>query len=180
MEHITTFTGEDFTPLNPDINQIKIKDIAHALSMTCRTNGHFTRFYSVAQHCINCFREAEARNLSPKIKLACLLHDGSEAYISDITRPVKKHLPKYIEIEKHLQNMIYRKFLGSVLSDEEYMLVKQIDDDMLICEFNALMKKSVFDDLPPIKSNPKFETTSLLGGTSEVENEFLNIFNRGI
>ena len=28
MEHITTFTGEDFTPLNPDINQIKIEALA--------------------------------------------------------------------------------------------------------------------------------------------------------
>ena len=33
MEHITTFTGEDFKPLTPNANQIHIEDIAHALSL---------------------------------------------------------------------------------------------------------------------------------------------------
>jgi hypothetical protein len=36
MEHISTFMGEDFTPLAPDANQIHIEDIAHALSFTWR------------------------------------------------------------------------------------------------------------------------------------------------
>jgi hypothetical protein len=30
MDYITTFTGEDFTPLSPNIHQIHINDIAHA------------------------------------------------------------------------------------------------------------------------------------------------------
>jgi len=117
MEHITTFTGEDFTPLAPDEYKIHIEDIAHALSLMCRANGHFVRFFSVAQHSINCANEAKARGLSEKIQLACLLHDGSEAYLSDITKPVKKHLSKYIEIEKHLQDTIFNKFLENPLTD---------------------------------------------------------------
>ena len=172
MEHITTFTGEDFAPLDPDINQIIIEDIAHALSLTCRANGHFTRFYSVAQHCINCADEAKARGYSDKIQLACLLHDGSEAYISDITRPVKKHLPAYLDIEENLQNKIYEKLIGSQLSGEEQMLVKQVDDDLLIWEFNALMKKKVFEELPDIKSNPSFDFI----GFVDAENDFIQKF----
>jgi len=93
MEHITTYTGEDFKPLSPDAKQIHIEDIAHALSLMCRANGHFVRFYSIAQHSINCAIEAKARGLSVKVQTACLLHDGSEAYLLDITRPVKEHLP---------------------------------------------------------------------------------------
>ena len=92
MGYITTFTGEDFDPTEPDINKIKIEDIAHALSLICRANGHFIRFYSVGQHCINCANEAKARGLPELIQFACLFHDASEAYISDITSPVKKHL----------------------------------------------------------------------------------------
>ena len=82
MEHITTYTGEDFTPLSPSENLICIEDIAHALSMMCRANGHFVRFYSVAQHSINCAGEAKARGLSVKVQIACLLHDASEASLA--------------------------------------------------------------------------------------------------
>ena len=173
MQHITTYTGQDFTPLAPDAKLIHIEDIAHALSLMCRANGHFVCFYSVAQHSINCANEAKARGLSAKVQLACLLHDASEAYLSDITRPVKQHLPQYREIENHLQAMIYDKFLGSHLSDEEAICIKQIDNDILICEFNALMKKKIFDDCPTISSKPTFKFYSF----AETENEFLNIFS---
>ena len=172
MEHITTYTGEDFTPLAPDASQIHIEDIAHALSLMCRANGHFVRFYSVAQHSINCANEAKARGLSAKVQIACLLHDASEAYLSDITRPVKSHLPNYLEIEKRLQDIIYYKFLGSPLTAEEAALVEHIDQDMLVCEFDALMTKKVFGDCPDTISKPSFE----FRGFTEAENEFIRIF----
>jgi len=165
--------GEDFTPIAPDANQIHIEDIAHALSLMCRANGHFICFYSVAQHSINCANEAKARGLSAKLQLACLMHDASEAYLSDVTRPVKQHLPQYREIENRLQNMIYDKFLGSHLSNEEAANVKQIDNDILIYEFKALMKKKVFDECPNISSKPTFKFSSF----AETENEFLKIFS---
>ena len=175
MEHITTFTGEDFTPLTPNIDQIKIEDIAHALSLMCRANGHIKRFYSIAQHSINCANEAKARGLNIKLQLACLIHDGSEAYLSDITKPVKKHLPQYIDIEKVLQELIFIKFLGVALSDNERMQVERIDEDILIFEFHNLMEKKVFDKLPSLYSNPSFEFRDFIA----VENDFLNIFNAG-
>jgi len=169
MERFTTFTGEDFNPLSPDVDKIKIEDIAHSLSLMCRANGHLSGFYSVAQHCINCANEAEARGFSDKIELACLLHDASEAYMSDITRLVKKHLPIYIEAEENLQKIIYGKFLGAPLTNEEYAHVKQIDDDMLVCEFNALMSTKVFDCAVDIKSKPSFDFVNF----SDVEKEFI-------
>ena len=69
-----------FDPLHPNTDLIDIEDIAHALSMLCRANGHFKSFYSVGQHCINCAKEAKARGYSSFVQLACLLHDASEAY----------------------------------------------------------------------------------------------------
>ena len=172
MEHITTFMGEDFMPLAPNVTQIHIEDIAHALSLMCRANGHIVRFFSVAQHSINCANEAKARNFPTKIQLACLLHDASEAYLSDITRPVKAHLPQYMEVEKRLQDMIYSEFLGGLLSEEEYDHVRQIDDIMLKYEFDALMGKKVFDHLPPTSSKPAFELASFI----DIENEFICIY----
>ena len=50
------------------------------------------------------------RGLSTRIELACLLHDACEAYISDITRPVKHYLEEYRKIEHKLQQVIYLKF----------------------------------------------------------------------
>ena len=170
--HITTFSGIQFTPITPDPAQLDIKDIAHSLSLMCRGNGHILHFYSVLQHCINCAREAAARNLSIRIQLACLLHDASEAYLSDITRPVKKQLPRYVEIEDNLQNIIYTHYLGSPLSAEEESAVKQIDDDMLVYEFKFLMKREVFDNQLNLVSTPNLALTAF----ADVEAEFLRLF----
>ena len=94
MSCIRTYTGIMFDPLNPDPELVNITDIAHALSLLCRANGHFRNFYSVAQHSINCMEEAKERGYSRKVQLACLLHDASEAYLSDVTRPIKQEIPK--------------------------------------------------------------------------------------
>ena len=84
MSEIMTYTKKMFDPLCPDAELIDIEDIAHALSMLCRANGHFKSFYSVAQHSINCMKEARASGYSGRIQLGCLLHDASEAYLSDV------------------------------------------------------------------------------------------------
>jgi len=171
--HITTYSGVQFTPVTPNPAQLDIKDIAHSLSLMCRGNGHIVHFYSVLQHCINCAHEAAARGLSLRVQQACLLHDASEAYLSDITRPVKKHLPKYVEIEDNLQNVIYSYFLGSPLSVEEEAAVKQIDDDILVYEFKHLMKREVFDDQLNLTSTPNLAFTHF----ADVEREFLFLFS---
>mgnify|MGYP003310119605 CR=1 FL=1 len=118
-EHITTANKVHFKPLEPQKEDILIEDIAHALSLMTRANGHFPEFYSVGQHCVGCFREAAARGLSDRIQLMCLLHDASEAYIADITRPVKRELKEYLSIESRLQDAIYERFLGKLPTEEE-------------------------------------------------------------
>ena len=77
-DYITTYTGIHFYPTEPDPEGICIEDIAHALSLLCRGNGHVSTFWSVAQHCIICAREAAAREWPDRLVLACLLHDASE------------------------------------------------------------------------------------------------------
>jgi len=173
MEFIVTFKGEEFTPLDPDINQIHIEDIAHSLSLMCRANGHIDHFFSIAQHSINCANEAKARGLSPRVQLICLVHDASEAYISDITRPVKHYLTEYKVIEKNLQDVIYTKFLGDPLTETEFNAMNRIDNDMLACEFDALMKKrKLFSSIPKLSSSPSFNYRD----QTEVETEFLKTY----
>ncbi len=153
-DFIITFSKQKFSPLAAKAEEIDIIDIAHALSLMCRANGHIKHFYSVAQHCLNCSREAEARGLSTEIQLACLLHDASEAYISDITRPVKRSLPQYLEFEEVLQNQIFDKFRLAHMAEEDFLQVKEIDDCLLYYELLELMNEEIFEEQPEITSEP--------------------------
>lgn len=172
MSRIMTCSHKMFDPLNPEVELIDINDIAHSLSMLCRANGHFRSFYSVGMHCVNCAREAIARNYSRKVQLACLLHDGSEAYLSDVTRPVKEEIPRYREIEDPLQDVIWQKFLGEALTEEEYRQVFEIDDDILENEFPALMGAKLKETVPALRSEPQFQFEDF----QKTEKEFLALF----
>ena len=144
LAHSGTFVA----PLSPKPEQVHIDDIAHALSLICRGNGHYKYFYSVAQHCINCVTEARARGLSKRIQLACLMHDGSEAYLGDMVRPLKKHLEEYLEIEAKMQSCVYAHFGISDLTQEEFDVVKAIDDAVLYHEF-LVINGHRFDEQEP-------------------------------
>ncbi|MBO7208742.1 MAG: HD domain-containing protein [Clostridia bacterium] len=157
-DFIVTYTGIKFYITNPKPEDINPVDIAHSLSLMCRGNGHLGHFYSVAQHCINCYNEAKARGYSKKVQLALLLHDASEGYISDITRPVKQFLPEYFKLEKAIQDCIYKRFGIDSLTDEERSLIGEIDDNFLCVEFeDNHVYKGAFKLTSPIISKPILE-----------------------
>ena len=139
--YLKTYMGYKVDPLDPKPETITLRDIAHALSLICRGNGQCTHFYSVAQHCINAAKEAEVRGDSVRIQLGCLLHDGAEAYLSDLIRPVKQFMPKYYEIEDRFLNVIYSKFGLPDLTEEELEEIKDIDDALLDYDLVELLKE---------------------------------------
>jgi 5'-deoxynucleotidase YfbR-like HD superfamily hydrolase len=169
---MTTYTKKIIQPLQLQYDDIDIKDIAHALSLLCRANGHIKYFYSVAQHSINCAKEAKERGYSKKVIKACLLHDASEAYLSDIIRPVKKQLDNYLIIENRIQSLIYKKFDITDFSQVELEQVDQVDDALLALEMVELMEREI-PNKPVINSKQvdlsfrKFE---------DMEREFLILF----
>lgn len=170
--NITTYTKLDMDPMAPRPEDIRLEDIAHALSLMTRANGHIRHFYSVAQHCISCAREAAARGWSPRLQLACLLHDASEAYLSDITRPVKIHLPEYKLAEAALQDVIFAHFGLSGLTPQELEQVHEIDDGMLFFEYLELMGGcKLFEQAPVFLTAPDLS----LRDFSAVEEEFLSL-----
>jgi predicted RNase H-like nuclease len=171
---ITTYRGISFDVRHPAAESILAEDIAHALSLMCRAGGHFVRFYSVAQHAINCCREAHARGLSERVQLAALLHDASEAYIADITRPVKTLLPEYHSIENVLEQRIFDKFGIGDLSEDERDRVREIDNAMLAAEFRALHAAGWPGDAPEMKATLDFACRDM----AEVETQFMNILHR--
>lgn len=172
MTSITTYTKKMFDPLAPQEEFLDIHDIAHSLSLLCRANGHFPEFYSVGEHCVNCTREAQARGYSVRVQLACLLHDASEAYLSDVTRPVKSALPEYKKIENALADVIYKKWLGSSLTEREYAIMRDVDDTMLYYEMLHYFGEKISATAPNLCSKPFFS----FDGFEKTERDFLDRF----
>lgn len=80
-------------------------DINHALAHINRFTGHSVIAYSVAQHSLM------VSDLCPEEhRLWGLLHDASEAYLGDVSTPLKSLLPDYAEIEGRVQRMIAGRF----------------------------------------------------------------------
>lgn len=173
-DYITTYGGTHFFPLEPEAEKIHITDIAHALSLICRGNGHVKTFFSVGQHCINCALEAEARGYSPRLVLACLLHDASGAYLSDVPRPFKKSMPQYRELEQRLLDVIYCKYLGSALSEEEEHLLKVIDNDLLWYDLKELLNEWDGSPEPELKTAVSYEAVPF----RQVEKTYLEMYER--
>ncbi len=174
MSHITTYTGKHFDPTAPDAELFDVKDIAHALSLTCRGNGHVKTFFSVGQHCINCALEAELRGYSPRVILACLLHDASEAYMSDVPRPFKASLPDYVQAEEKLLEMIYEKFLDGQLTKDEQKQVKAIDDDLLYYDLKVLLNETPSGNAPELKINLDYTVVPF----EQVEELYIRLFEK--
>ena len=174
MSYITTYTRKHFDPVHPDKELICIQDIAHALSMICRGNGHVSTFWSVGEHCICCAKEALERGYSSQLALACLLHDASECYMSDVPRPLKQEMETYNAIENHLLQVIYQKFLGRVLSVEEERLLKEIDDDLLWYDLDVLLEEKQAGEPPKLH----FKLDYTVRPFQEVEQEYLELFER--
>ena len=165
---MNTISGVLLDPKHVKADDIRLYDIAHPLSFICRGVGQVKHFLSVGQHCINCAKEAEGRGYSDRVILACLLHDGAEAYVSDIIRPVKVLLENFDEIEDRFQEAIYEHFGLGDLTAEERELVHLIDDAMLWNEAKELFAH--VDELePPLLSTiPNFKVRDF----QDIENEF--------
>lgn len=128
-----TFTGRQFYPMDPKADDIDPRDIAHALSMLCRYNGHVDRFYSVAEHCVL----MSSAMPTPDLALWALLHDATEAYVGDMIRPLKVSMPAYREAEDRVMAAIVERFdLPSVTMPPA---VKDADSRILLSERDALM-----------------------------------------
>ncbi|MFQ8954517.1 MAG: hypothetical protein ACLR6X_01040 [Mediterraneibacter gnavus] len=65
-EYITTYTGKYFNPTQPNPDLISIQDIAHALSLICRGNGHVqTLLVSRAALYLLCKGSRSKRSVGP-------------------------------------------------------------------------------------------------------------------
>lgn len=130
-----THTGKKIYPFDIRIEDIDIGDISHSLSMKCRFGGHTKEFYSIAEHCIYCSWFID----NPDLKLFALLHDAAEAYLPDLIRPIKNHVPFLVDAEKDIIVKIMEKFVGRAPNEFERKQIKEIDNIMLLTEASQLL-----------------------------------------
>ena len=169
---ILTYQKIFMDPLDPREDQLTIEDIAHALSVLSRANGHFPEIHTVGQHSIECYEEAKARGLSRELQIFCLIHDVAEAYLGDFIRPVKARMPGYKEAEIKLLHMIYEKFAGRIPTEEEEKVIKEIDDTLLYFEFLHYMGVGCGKPGRGLKSQPIFREEP----RQAVEQKYLDIY----
>jgi len=116
-------------------SDVEIEDIAHALSMLCRYNGHVDQFYSVAQHSVLVAEQFEHYN-GQEGALAALLHDAAEAYVGDMISPIKKQMLQFQILEENILRVIMDKFdLWSVYLKHESN-IHRADKELLRAEMD--------------------------------------------
>lgn len=137
---ILTWTGKQFWLTDPRPEDVCIEDIAHALSNICRFGGHSKRFYSVAEHSMSV-----ANGVPASVKAWGLMHDAAEAYVGDVTSPLKRSIGMegYAEIENRILMTIFERF-GLAAGKELWLpkAVKEVDFKMLMTERRDLMPVS--------------------------------------
>ncbi len=136
------------TDIFDDRATFDIKEIAHALSLICRFNGHTIRHYSVAEHSLLVASEIERCGHSVEAQLAGLLHDVAEAYIGDFVSPLKYQMSiggVSVEwFEKDLRTRILSSLgLKDFFSDRSYAdIVDMADVALLQAELRDLFAPS--------------------------------------
>lgn len=132
---IITHCGLFIEVAKPDVTKIYPFDIAVGLGRECRWGGHTKKFYSVAEHSVECYKLAAVKypeNILLQFKV--LMHDAHEAYIKDLPTPLKKLLPGYDILRERWQTVIEERYnCRCSISDEE--IIKEIDVEVLEWEW---------------------------------------------
>ena len=137
-KHFFTDVDGRFSPFIPNTEVI-----ASSLCFINRYNGH-AGAYSVAQHSIHVYQQIKF--LFPddyRLQLSALMHDAPEAYLGDITSPLKTLLPDYKRIESHYHKVIDKHY-GIETEDPR---IKEVDLKILATEAKSFGLDIVSDEL---------------------------------
>lgn len=135
MTFIQTRSGANFPVSACDSITFDIEDIAHALSNICRFTGHTREFYSVAQHSVLCAEFIQDRSFA----FEALMHDAHEAYIGDVSAPLKSLLPDFKAIERRIESAMRLQFgLPLTMSKQ----VREVDMMMLVTERRDMLGRN--------------------------------------
>lgn len=134
---IQTRKGRQFFVFDPRPDDFDIEEIAWALSMQCRYNGHTKQFMSVAQHSV-----MVAELSDPEDALWGLLHDAAEAFIGDMVRPLKRSMPEFVVVENRILSQLAFAY---GLEPDMPASVKRADNVALATEQKLIMAPAPAD-----------------------------------
>jgi hypothetical protein len=130
----------------PTLEMINPRDIAHHLALINRFNGATETPYSVAQHSVLVADLLFAKKQPAHVCLWGLLHDAHEAYLGDVTTPVKAAVFGALPVPSHWDHLshhfdltIQHRF-GIAINPAEEREVKLADLTALASEWRDLMQ----------------------------------------
>ena len=145
---ISTYTGRHFDPYHAVAADLDVRDIAHAQSLV--------------------------RGEANQTALFCLLHDGAEAYMSDVTRPVKARLPEFVRAEERLLALLFDTLVEARPTSAQWQTVTEIDNAMLSAEFLHFTGEVIPTNAPPLQRTPDWTQLPF----DRVEQDFLHLYAR--
>jgi len=136
---IELVSGSYLDLLDPDPKLMTAQVIGWHLSQQNRYAGACRRPYSVAEHAMLVARRLETTGEEAEVVMAGLHHDDAEAFLGDLTRPLKAQLLRYCEIEDLMMAVIWHGLGLARISETEAMVVKDADNWALAAEAWYLM-----------------------------------------
>jgi 5'-deoxynucleotidase YfbR-like HD superfamily hydrolase len=147
---IQTNSAVKFFPFEPQPEDIRLEDVAHALSRLCRFTGHVEHFYPVSAHCVAVLTVVSSLTDDLNTRKWALLHDTAEAFIGDMSAPIKSHpsMEPFRRLEAKVMEAVATRF---GLEGPEPELVKKVDTIICRLEAEALFK-TVHTDFPDFRT----------------------------
>lgn len=144
-----SYSGERYWILDPLPEEVHLVDIVVGLSNAARYRGQTKFFYPVLTHCVLVSRAVEKLAIDrgwsiPAAREAALdglLHDGSEAYLGDVARPLKRQraMREYCRVEALWEETIRTRF--NITSNPQiHALVKECDNRIVLDEIYTIMR----------------------------------------
>jgi len=164
---IQTISGRQFNLSNIEPEAICLEDIAHSLSNICRFNGHTKSFYSVAEHCV-----VMSHLVPADAQAGALMHDAGEAYIGDISTPLKNLAPALGDIENRILEAVLQKY--GIEYARHRGLLKEADLRMLETERLQLMANPKIENWECTRHIEAFDVGLPSWTPYQAKTEFLN------
>lgn len=150
---IQTASGGVFYYDHPEHSTVTIDDIATGLSNVCRYSGQCSEFYSVASHSVLVDDILRHHGAGPMVRRTGLLHDATEAFMSDVPRGLKNMCLYYEDIEEHAAKYLLREFGGLWPFPD---MIKPADT-LALCAESAVLMRRPFTHLPQFKAAQPFQ-----------------------
>lgn len=172
---------------NPDCTVIQPEDIAAGLRQF-RFSGQTPRPYTIAQHCClvldlvrpthdsYCGKVYRGKR-GDALLWAALMHDAVEAFLHDITRPLKGQLPDYRLIENRFEKLLFEAF--DVSRDRDIRRIVKIADIQAL----AIEQRDLFGNTDPWPATMRVRAEGLplhidrVWSPDEAEARFLEAFH---